>query len=130
MEKLTYKISFSILVLFAMIFNPGWLQAESVEGRVQGFICATQGIYCPIGKEDPKTATERVFGVLTKDRKYYFVPNVDRAVLLKHVNDQVKIFGTISTKYVSINASKIEVLMNGTWRTAWPFKDEKKEIGS
>ena len=79
--------------------------ADTVEGSIQGFTCVTQGKVCPAGQEDPMAAAERVFVVLTKDNTYYFVPNVDRAVLARHLNERVKISGKINSKYNSIDNS-------------------------
>ena len=110
------KIIIILLALFVMALTPAWAIADTVEGSVQGFTCVTQGKICPAGKEDPVVAAERLFVVLTKDDGYYFVPNVDRAVLARHINDQVRVRGTINTKFHSIVADEIEVLKKGAER--------------
>ena len=118
------KISILVLVLSFLVLAPVWASAGMVEGTIQGFTCVTQGTTCPVGKEDPMAAVERVFVVLTKDNNYYFVPNVDRAVLSRHINEMVKVTGDVSSKYPSINASKIEVFEKGAWKTAWSQPDQ------
>jgi peptidoglycan hydrolase-like protein with peptidoglycan-binding domain len=100
-----------------------------IEGSVQGFLCVTLGKLCPVGKEDPIIATERVFVVLTAGKKYYFVPNVDRGILARHINERVRITGIVSTKFNSINANIIEVFKNGAWKTAWTLEWEKEMLG-
>ena len=97
-----------------------------IEGSVQGFLCVTLGKLCPVGKEDPVIATERVFVVLTAGKEYYFVPNVDRAILARHINERVRITGIVSTKFPSINANIIEVFKNGAWKTTWTLEWEKE----
>ena len=97
-----------------------------IEGSVQGFLCVTLGKLCPVGKEDPIIATERVFVVLTAGKKYYFVPNVDRGILARHINERVRITGIVSTKFNSINANIIEVFKNGAWKTTWTLEWEKE----
>lgn len=100
-----------------------------IEGSVQGFLCVTLGKLCPVGKEDPIIATERVFVVLTAGKKYYFVPNVDRGILARHINERVRITGIVSTKFNSINANIIEVFKNGAWKTTWTLEWEKEMLG-
>jgi hypothetical protein len=99
-----------------------------IEGSVQGFLCVTLGKLCPVGKEDPIIATERVFVVLTASKKYYFVPNVDRGILARHINERVRITGIVSTKFPSINANIIEVFQEGAWKTTWTIEWEKEML--
>jgi len=91
----------------------------TINGTVQGFNCVTQGRTCPIGQEDPLVATENVFVLLTPDNKYYFVPNVDRAVMARHVAEQVQIKGDLIPQQSSIRAQSIAVSRNGQWRVVW-----------
>ena len=120
------KISILVLALAVLILAPVWASAGMVEGSIQGFTCVTQGKTCPVGKEDPMAAAERVFVVLTKGGDYYFVPNVDRAVLARHINEMVKVTGDVSMKYPSINADKIEVYEKGAWKTTWDGNEAKR----
>jgi hypothetical protein len=117
-----------ILVASILAFMPIVASADQVEGSVQGFTCVTQGTTCPVGMEDPMAAAERVFVVLTKDNTYFFVPNVDRAVLARHINERVKVSGKLSTKFNSIEANKIERYSMGTWKTTWTMKDQLEMI--
>ena len=113
------KFSLLILALLVLIIFPTWAVAGSVEGTIQGFTCVTQGKLCPTGKEDPMAAVERVFVVLTTGKSYYFVPNVDRAVLARHINDRVRVTGNVSATYPSIDATKIEAFSKGAWKQTW-----------
>ena len=92
------KISLLCVIAFVFVLLPVCATAGSVEGSVQGFACVTQGTTCPVGKEDPMAAVERVFVVLTKGGDYYFVPNVDRAAMARYINLTVRVTGTVSTK--------------------------------
>jgi hypothetical protein len=120
------KFSLLILALLVLIISPTWAVAGSVEGSVQGFTCVTQGKVCPTGKEDPMAAVERVFVVLTTGKSYYFVPNVDRAVLARHINNRVRVSGTVASNYPSIEANKIEVFQKGAWKTTWSFSMQEE----
>ena len=127
MEKITNKYTaVLIMVLLIMIFIPKGVMAGTIEGTVQGFTCVTQGIFCPKGKEDPMAGVERVFVVLTKDHKYFFIPNLDRAVMARLINDHVRVSGKISFKFQAITARHIEVYNKGTWRSAWSLEEEIK----
>ncbi len=124
------KLSVIIVSLFVLVLLPVWAVAGTVEGSVQGFTCVTQGKVCPVGKEDPMIAAERIFVILTKGGSYYFVPNVDRAILARHINEQVRVTGDVSAKYPSIVANKIEAYKRGAWKTTWTKRaqDEVREF--
>jgi hypothetical protein len=110
-----------VLLISALIALPGWALAEIVEGTVQGFTCVTAGKVCPVGKEDPMVASEKIFVILAMEKgKYYFVPNVDRAVLARHINQMVRVTGQINPNYPSIRAEKLEVMQKApSWQTTW-----------
>jgi hypothetical protein len=72
-----------------------------------------------VGKEDPVAASETTFVVVQEDGKYYFVPNVDRVVIARHLRELVRIKGELSPKYNEIRAETIEVKKNDKWRVVW-----------
>jgi hypothetical protein len=113
----TKSIIYSIV--FAIMLIPAMAMAGSVEGSIQGLTCVTTGTICPVGDEDPMAAAEKIFVVLTKDNSYYFVPNLDRAILARHIGQPVKITGDIHSTYNSITAKKLETYKGGAWKTAW-----------
>ena len=120
----------ALTIIMAAMFALSPLMAfaadSSLEGSIQGFTCVTQGTTCPVGKEDPMAAVERVFVLLTGDNDYYFIPNVDRAVLARHINERIKITGELNPKYKSIQAERIESMKNGHWEKTWaPFDEEE-----
>ncbi len=102
-------------IVFMMV--PVMAIGASITGSIQGFNCVTQGKVCPIGMEDPVIAAENVFVLLVDAAKgdYYFVPNVDRAILARHINEQVKIDGTVNAKMKSIKATAIYVKDKKVW---------------
>ncbi|MDY6988380.1 MAG: hypothetical protein SWQ30_10010 [Thermodesulfobacteriota bacterium] len=109
-----------VLVVFALVAVPAWALAGTVEGTVQGFTCVTTGKVCPVGKEDPMIAAERVFVVLDSDGKtHHFVSNLDRAILARHINQMVRVTGEVNAKYSAIKAEKLEVKGKGGWEMAW-----------
>ena len=115
---------FWALTIIGMVFMMAPVMAigASTMGSVQGFNCVTQGKVCPIGMEDPVIAAENVFVLLVDAAKgeYYFVPNVDRAILARHINEQVKIDGNVNAKTMSIQASDIYTLdSKNSWRKVW-----------
>lgn len=104
--------------------------AESVEGTIQGFNCVTNGKTCPVGKEDPVIATERIFVLFTADDTYYFVPNLDRAILARHIARPVRITGVMDAKYRSIRAESLEVKTADGWRTTWSEEMQRDVSGA
>jgi hypothetical protein len=120
------KFSVFALALFVLILLPVWASAGTVEGSVQGLTCVLTGKLCPVGKEDPMAAVEKVFVILTAGKTYYFVPNVDRAVLARHINERVRVTGAVSSKYNSVNATKIDVFEAGAWKTTWTWRIQQE----
>ncbi len=70
-------------------------------------------------KEDPVIAAERILVVLVKADDYYLVPNLDRAILARHINQIARVMGEISSKCKAIRAEKLEVFKDGAWKTSW-----------
>ena len=103
------KSMVSLMVVAMLLMVPVFAIGASLTGSVQGFMCVTQGKVCPIGKEDPMAAVENVFVLLVDaaSGEYYFVPNVDRAVLARHINEMIKIEGAVDMKTKSITATDI-----------------------
>ena len=123
------KLSLFIVFVFVLVLLPVWAAAGTVEGSVQGFTCVTTGKVCPVGKEDPMIAAERIFVVLTKGGSYYFVPNLDRAILARHINQMIRVTGDVSAQYPSIQARKLEVFKKGAWKTAWTLEWQQEIKG-
>ncbi|RPJ16046.1 MAG: hypothetical protein EHM30_07395 [Desulfobacteraceae bacterium] len=102
-------------LLFLLV--PVFAMAAGVTGSIQGFMCVTQGKVCPIGKEDAVAAVENVFVLLVDAAKdeYYFIPNVDRSVLVRHLNTQVTVEGTVDAKKKTIKAMDITSAGKKVW---------------
>lgn len=113
MNKLFKTTIIGILFLLVPVFA----MAASVTGSIQGYQCVTQGKVCPIGKEDAVAAAENLFVLLVDASKgdYYFIPNVSRNVLVRHLNTQVTVEGTVNAKMKSINATDISAAGKKVW---------------
>ncbi|MDA8125097.1 MAG: hypothetical protein M0009_07930 [Deltaproteobacteria bacterium] len=112
------KKFFGLMIIgLVLMMAPAMVMAASISGSVQGFQCVTQGKVCPVGMEDPVAAVENVFVVLVDAAKgdYYFVTNVDRAVMARHINQTVKVDGTVNAKLKSIKATDIFVGSKKVW---------------
>jgi hypothetical protein len=122
------KMVLFILTL-ALAALPAWSMAATVEGTIQGLTCVTMGKVCPIGQEDPMIAGERLFVLLNKTgQDYFFVPNLDRGILTRHINETVRVTGEIDKKHDAIHAEKLEVKKNGTWKTTWSKEMEQEML--
>ena len=114
-----------IVVLLTVSFFSVAAMAASIEGSVQGFTCVTQGKVCPVGQEDPMIAAENVFVVLTASKKFYFVPNLDRGIMARHINEKVKVDGKMSATYNAITATALYTWRNGNWNKVWDLKMQR-----
>lgn len=110
-----------VLVACALAFSavPVWAEEATIEGTVSGYLCAVLGKACPVDKEDPLVAAEKTFVVVQSDGGFYQVPNVDRAVLARHLTEKVRVKGTVDSKYKSVNATSIEVMDKDKWKVFW-----------
>ena len=125
---------FWVLVIIGVVFMMAPVMAigASLTGSIQGFNCVTQGKVCPIGMEDPVIAAENVFVLLVDAAKgeYYFVPNVDRGILARHINEQVTIDGNVNAKMKSIKATSITIKGKKVWSIDLEDKIYKDLLGS
>lgn len=122
---------FLVPIIIGMVFMmvPVMAIGASITGSVQGFQCVTQGKVCPIGMEDPVIAVETVFVVLVDAAKgeYYFLPNVDRGIMARHINEQVKVDGTVNAKVKSVRATNLYTMdAKKAWKKVWSADLEDK----
>ncbi|MEW6333779.1 MAG: hypothetical protein AB1558_05880 [Thermodesulfobacteriota bacterium] len=105
MKKILAPMIIGVLFMLTPVLAIG----ASITGSVQGYMCVTQGQVCPIGMEDPVAAVEQVFVLLVDAKKmnYYFVPNVDRVVMARHINSEITIEGDVNEKAKTIKARSI-----------------------
>ena len=116
------KFWLAIVIGMVLMAAPVMATAASLTGSIQGLACVTQGKVCPIGMEDPVIAAENVFVLLVDASKgeYYFVPNVDRGIMARHINEQVKVDGTINAKTKAIKASDLYTMdAKNQWKKVW-----------
>ena len=113
----------SLIAALAIIFVSQASAADEVtiEGTIQGYNCITTKKICATDKNDPWLETENVLALYTKDSDFYLVSNMSRDSLKVHTNEIVRITGEVDPKYKSMNASKLEVLEDGTWEKKWPY---------
>ncbi len=64
-------------------------------------------------------AAENVFVVLTVAKNFYFVPNLDRGIMARHLNEKVKVEGKMSASYNAITAERLYTWRNGNWSKVW-----------
>lgn len=113
MKKL-FILIFGILIIPSLV-----LASETIEGTIQGYNCVSQQGKCAASSVDPIVSTEYTFVVLTPDGKYYFLPNVPRAVLAYRDTERVRVTGDFNPKYNEISAKRVEFIKNGKWRLGW-----------
>jgi hypothetical protein len=108
------------LAAISLLVTPLVSVAEemTVDGTIAGYNCVVRGIACPIDAEDPVIAAENVFVLSVKDG-YYLLPNLDRAVLARHINEKARVKGDWDKKYNSIDVDTFEVKKGEKWTMAW-----------
>ena len=122
------KKSMTLLIIVLALSLPALAIGGTYKGSIQGFNCVTQGKYCPLGKEDPMAAVERVFVLFVIPGEYYFIPNMDRGIMARHINEIVKVEGTLSSQHKAITAKEMYVQQDGgKWKKTWS-KNMEDEI--
>lgn len=124
---ITYK-GFILALALVVVSGTGLAFGATIEGHVQGLQCVLGGKLCPVDNQDPHIAAERNFVVLTAKDGYYLVPNLDRAILARHLSKKVRINGMISDKYKAITADRVDVYKNGRWIKTWSRADELEAL--
>ena len=120
------KKVFLLILLVTMLLMPTWAFSAEVVGTIQGYTCVTTGKICPVDKEDPLVAATRVFVVKLEGPDYYFIPNLDRALLARYLNKRVRVIGEINPRYRSIRVKEFQVWRNGSWKTVWTRELEEQ----
>lgn len=117
----------------------------SVEGTVSGYTCVVLNKACPVDREDPVIAAEKLFVVVRPDGVYFVVPNIDRAILARHLTEKVRVTGTVDGRYNSVQATTLEayvadsrrapnqnpnraagVIEKDGWKTVWSVAMEEE----
>ena len=103
----------SLLILF--VSRASASEEITIEGTIQGYQCVATADTCSEGNENPEIEADPVFALFTMQSDVYLMPNIDRDTLMSHRNKILRITGAIHTKDNSVNASKVEVLKDGSW---------------
>ncbi len=111
--------SIPLIVFFVVCVVPAMAIGASLEGTIQGFNCVTQGKACPDCAEDPLVITESAFVLQTQGSEYFFLPNIDRALLTKQLNKRVKVEGDRKSEFNSIKAKDLYVKVDSKWKKVW-----------
>ncbi len=122
MKKLFLSVIGLSLIIPSLVFA-----GEIIEGTIQGYNCVTQG-RCAASSEDPIVTTEYAFVVVTPEGKYYFLPNVPRAVLAYRDTERVRVKGDISPKYNKIDTQWVQVVKKEKWTVVWNRDSEFNPI--
>ncbi len=121
-----YVLMLASLCVLALAAAPATAQEGTWEGSIQGLTCVTQGKVCPVNMEDPLIAVESTFVLLTGPKKWYLLSNLNRGILARHLNRQVKVKGSKAPEHDSIIVKELYVNKNGQWRLTWSPGLEKQ----
>ena len=111
-----------VVILFTLVTVPSMAFGASFVGTIQGFLCVTHGVTCPVGQEDVVAAAENVFVLYQgPDKPWYFIANIDAKLLARALNKKVKIVGTLDPKRNKQIIAETGYVMgsDGKWRKTW-----------
>ena len=100
-----------------------------VAGTIQGLLSTCAGETCTPREEIIIAAMEDTFVLVSDEGKYYLLPNIKHSVLSRHLNDPVKVVGTLTLDGTAIQVETAEVLEKGEWLTFWsPEIEEQAKV--
>lgn len=120
----------AVIGLLTVVFATGgaWAGLKTYTGSIQGANCVVNKTTCPTDASDAHIALENDFLFVQSNGKYFFLPNIDRAVKIKHLGDNVRITGDLKGERLLV--SKIAVKDGGSYKTVWDWKTIAREIES
>ena len=77
-------------------------RAEAIDGVITGAQCYLKEHECVQSKNDPHLIMENDF-ILVSGDKYYFLPNLPRAVKLQAYNEHVRISGNVTGQVIDVD---------------------------
>lgn len=116
---MTVMSQFRWILILTLILLPLVVQADRIEGRLNGLGCASKGKLCPIDKDDPHVLLERDFVVQTADGNYFYVTNIDWKTKLKYVLKLVRVEGRFSDRLSAIVADELWVKKVDGYHLEW-----------
>ena len=124
------KHQINILVIASIILMVPLISTakESVTGTIVGFNSLIYEKEAPIDGEDPRIRFEPDFVLLASNDNYYFLPNVPREIKAGNIYKTVKVTGTITDKYRSMDVDKFQIKKEKDFSTVWSKKMRQKEL--
>lgn len=107
-----------LAVIVALLMVPSLASAKEVtiEGSVQGLLCALNKKACPVGAEDIVAAIEQNFVLVDAEGNWYAISNVGQQWLSRLLGKKVKVEGDLSESNRSIKVNKAWEDVNGTYK--------------
>jgi len=120
-----YLFAIMIVLSLSMII-PATVMAEknvSYEGTFQGAMCTHYKKDCPT--DDVHLAIENDFVLVLSNREHYFLPNLNRAIKVRYVDQTVRVSGKQEGQQV-IWVENMDVKRGNTYRNVWSWKERQK----
>ena len=130
-KKSVAKSALMIFISLAtMTLTASLARAETIEGRLNGLGCASEGHFCPIDMLDMHVSLEGDFILQTMDGKYFFISNLDRAIKARHLLQTVRVEGKLNPDFNTIEASELWVKIQGEYTLVWSslMQDEQERL--
>ena len=120
-----YFFAIMIVLSLSMII-PATVMAEkdvSYEGTFQGAMCIHYKKDCPT--DDVHLAIENDFVLVLSNGEHYFLPNINRAIKVRYVDQTVRVSGKLEGEQV-IWVENLDVKKGNTYRNVWSWKERQE----
>jgi hypothetical protein len=118
------KLIYSVFLITLMVpVSPSYAgKLITIEGSLKGAICVHYKLGC--ADDDAHIAMETDFVLLLPGGQHYFLPNLSPTMKAKYANRDVRITGEMREH--SIGVDKLEIKMDGTYKTVWSWKQQQE----
>lgn len=109
-------IGLAVIVALLMVPSLAIAKPATVEGSIQGLLCALNKKACPVGAEDIVAAIEQNFVLVDAQGNWYAISNIGQQWLSRLLGKKVKVEGDLADSSRSLKVNKAWMMEDGKWK--------------
>ena len=109
-------IGLAVIVALLMVPSLATAKPATIEGSIQGLLCALNKKACPVGAEDIVAAIEQNFVLVDAQGNWYAISNIGQQWISRLLGKKVKVEGDLADSSRSIKVSKAWMQEDGKWK--------------
>ncbi len=109
-------IGLAVIVALLMVPSLATAKPATIEGSIQGLLCALNKKACPVGAEDIVAAIEQNFVLVDAQGNWYAISNIGQQWISRLLGKKVKVEGDLADSSRSIKVNKAWMEEDGKWK--------------